>query len=50
MIILHFRFWLEEAKKPKRATGDPYKGNKFCILDEIKHNLKNFVFHHSKVQ
>jgi hypothetical protein len=39
-------------KKAQKNSRDPHEGNKFCILDGSKHNLKNFVifaFHHSKV-
>jgi len=30
------------AKKPKKASRGPHEGNKFCILDGIKHSPKNF--------
>jgi len=34
VIILHFGFWLQEAKKKaQRASRDHNEDNKFCILD-----------------
>jgi len=41
----YFPFWilaLRGQKKPKRASRGPHDGNKFCILDETKHDPKNF--------
>jgi len=34
-------FFFKRRKKPKRVSRDHNKGNKFCILDETKHNLVN---------
>jgi len=52
VVILHFGFWPQEAKKnPKTATRGSHEGNKFCVLNGTKHDFKKwyFVFHHSKV-
>jgi len=42
MVILYFEFWLQEPKKPKRASKRPNEGNKFYILDKTKYNLETF--------
>jgi hypothetical protein len=40
VVILHFEFWHQETKKPKRASSGSHEDNKFFILDEIKHDPK----------
>jgi len=50
MVILHFGFWPQEAKKkPKRVSWGPHEGNKFCILDGTKDDPENFGILHSTI-
>jgi hypothetical protein len=39
-------FWIlaSRGQKNERDSRGHNEGNKFCILDEIKHHHKNFVF------
>jgi len=47
VVIFHFGFWLQEAKKnPKMSLKRLHDNNKFCILDGTKHNPKNFGILH----
>jgi len=39
VVILHFGFWSQEAKKAQKSLKRPHEGNTFCILDRTKNNF-----------
>jgi hypothetical protein len=51
MVILHFEFWPQEAKKKKNLKSliKPHEDNKFYILDETKHDFEIFGILHSTI-
>jgi hypothetical protein len=49
VVIFHFEFWPQEAKKNlKIASRGSHENNKFYILDGIKHDSKKFSILHFK--
>jgi len=39
-------FWILASRGPKKKPKKPHEGNKFCILDRIKHDFENLIILH----
>jgi hypothetical protein len=49
MVILHFGFLASRGKRIQNDPQEAFMRQKFCILDETKHDPKNFSILHSTI-